>query len=102
MNTVKKGAWVQVENIVLAAGERAPQVPEDTQQCDLKLWVKGIAQHDGEVGAPIEIVTVTGRKTSGILVEVEPGYIHDYGDFQPELLQVELQLKALMEGGEQK
>lgn len=45
----------------------------------------------------MEIVTVTGRRTSGTLVEVNPRYIHDYGDFQPELLKVELQLKELME-----
>ena len=40
MATAKKGDWVQIENIVLPAGQRAPQVPEDTQKCDLKLWVK--------------------------------------------------------------
>ena len=50
MASVKKGDWVQIENIVLPAGQRAPQVPEDTQACDLKLWVKGIAQQDGEMG----------------------------------------------------
>lgn len=98
MSNAKKGDWVQIENIVLSAGSRAPQVPEDTQACDLKLWVKGIAQHDGAVGEPMDIVTVTGRKVSGVLAEVNPRYIHDYGEFQPELLKVELQLKELMEG----
>lgn len=97
MNTAKKGDWVQVEETVLKAGHRAPQVPEDTQNCDLKLWVKGIAQHEAVIGEAMEIVTVTGRRTSGTLVEVNPRYIHDYGDFQPELLKIELQLKELME-----
>lgn len=100
MKTAKKGDWVQVENTVLKAGHRAPQVPEDTQACDLKLWVKGIAEHDAELGQVIEITTVTGRKTSGILVDVNPKYIHDYGEFQPELLKIELQLKAIMEGAD--
>ncbi|QAT43266.1 2-amino-4-oxopentanoate thiolase subunit OrtA [Aminipila luticellarii] len=100
MSMAKKGDWVQIENTVLKAGNRAPQVPEDTQKCDLKLWVKGIAQHEGNLGENMDIITVTGRKTSGTLVDINPRYIHDYGDFQPELLQVELQLKEIMEGAE--
>lgn len=98
MIIAKKGDWVQIENIVLKAGSRAPQVPEDTQQCDLKLWIKGIAARDGALGEDMEITTATGRVTSGILVEINPRYIHDYGDFQPELLAVELQLKEIMKG----
>lgn len=98
MNKAKKGEWVQVENIVISAGNRAPQVPEDTQKCDLRLWVKGIAQHDGVIGENMEVITVTGRKTTGNLVEINPRYIHDYGFFQPELLKVELQLKEIMAG----
>lgn len=100
MNIAKKGDWVQVENIVLTAGNRAPQVPEDTQNCDLKLWVKGIAQHDGALGENMEVITATGRKTTGVLVDINPRYTHDYGDFQPELLKVEMQLKEIMEGAD--
>lgn len=100
MATAKKGDWVQIENIVLPAGQRAPQVPEDTQKCDLKLWVKGILQQDAEIGDEVEIKTVTGRVTKGVLCEVNPRYIHDYGEFQPELLKVELQLKELLFGGD--
>lgn len=100
MKTAKKGDWVQIENTVLEAGHRAPQVPEDTQACDLKLWVKGIAEHDAEEGQMVEITTVTGRKAKGILVDVNPRYIHDYGEFQPELLKIELQLKGIMEGAD--
>lgn len=101
MLTAKKGDWVQIENVVLHAGERAPQVPEDTQKCDLKLWVKGIAQADAMEGGEVEIVTVTGRKAKGVLVDVNPSYIHDYGKFQPELLKLELQLKEILFGGEE-
>lgn len=100
MATAKKGDWVQIENIVLPAGQRAPQVPEDTQKCDLKLWVKGVLQQDAEIGEEVEIETVTGRMTKGVLCEVNPRYVHDYGEFQPELLKVELQLKELLFGGD--
>ncbi len=100
MAAAKKGDWVQIENTVLPAGQRAPQVPEDTQQCDLKLWVKGIIQQDAEMGEEVEIQTVTGRMAKGQLCSVNPKYIHDYGEFQPELLKVELQLKEILFGGD--
>ncbi len=47
----------------------------------------------------MEIVTVTGRRTSGTLVEVNPRYIHDYGDFQPELLKSRITIKRTDGGG---
>ena len=100
MDFAKKGDWVQIENIVLPAGERAPSVPEDTQKCDLKLWVKGVAQSDAKLGETVTVKTATGRVVEGKLVAVNPTYIHTYGEFQPELLKIEQQLKEIMYGGE--
>ncbi|MBR7146606.1 MAG: 2-amino-4-ketopentanoate thiolase [Oscillospiraceae bacterium] len=100
MDFAKKGDWVQIENIVLPAGERAPSVPEDTQNCDLKLWVKGVAQSDAKLGETVTVKTATGRVVEGKLVAVNPTYIHTYGEFQPELLKIEQQLKEIMYGGE--
>ena len=100
MDFAKKGDWVQIENIVLPAGERAPSVPEDTQKCDLKLWVKGVAQSDAKPGETVTVKTATGRVVEGKLVAVNPTYIHTYGEFQPELLKIEQQLKEIMYGGE--
>lgn len=95
-----KGEWVQVERIILPAGQRAAQVPEDTQQCDLKMWVKGELLRDAEIGEEVEVLTNTGRTETGRLVEVNPGYTHNYGEFQPELLKIEKQLKEILFGGE--
>ena len=100
MSIIKKGDWIQIEETVLRAGERAPQVPEDTQHCDLKMWVKGIAETEGDLEEEIEIATVTGRRAKGKAVALNPRYIHNYGEFQPELLKIEMQLKHIMEGGE--
>ena len=100
MLTAKKGDWVQIENIVLPAGHRAPQVPEDTQKCDLKMWVKGEALYDANEGELVKVKTTTGRIVEGYLVAINPRYIHDYGEFQPELLQIERQLKEILFGGE--
>lgn len=99
MLQAKKGDWVQIENIVLSAGSRAPQVPEDTQKCDLKLWVKGEALTDAKENELLEVKTTTGRIVKGRLVDINPKYLHDYGEFQPELLKIERQLKEIMFGG---
>ena len=95
----KKGDWVQISNIVLKAGERAPQVPADTQACDLKMWVKGFIQSDAQIGDTVEIETAIGRRISGELCEVNPKYTHTYGDFVPELVQIQHQLRKIMFGG---
>lgn len=100
MIRAKKNDWVQIQNVVLTSGNRAPQVPEDTQECDLKLWVKGIAETEAAIGEEILITTVTGRKTKGVLAEINPNYIHDFGEFQTELLQIEMQLKKIMRVGD--
>ncbi|MGR8952181.1 MAG: 2-amino-4-ketopentanoate thiolase, partial [Gammaproteobacteria bacterium] len=38
---IGKGVWVEIHDIVLEAGERAPQVPEDTAKVPLEMCVKG-------------------------------------------------------------
>ena len=100
MNSAKKGDWVQIHQIILKPEERAPQVPEDTKMVPLELWVKGIALHDAEIGEVVEIETTTGRKVKGELTAVNPRYTHDYGDFIPELLKVDMQLKRILFGGD--
>lgn len=95
-----KGDWVQIHQIVLKPEERAPQVPEDTKKVPLELWVKGFALHEAEIGQEIEIETVTGRHVKGTLREINPRYIHDFGNFVPELLQIDRQLKEILYGGE--
>ena len=98
MQGAKKGDWVQIRQVVLPPEGRAPQVPEDTRGAPLLLWVKGFAQSDAAVGETVEIETMTGRRVKGELCGANPRYIHDFGNFVPEFLQVDLQLKALMEG----
>ncbi|MEG1917920.1 MAG: 2-amino-4-oxopentanoate thiolase subunit OrtA [Oscillospiraceae bacterium] len=90
------GDWVQISNVVLPAGSRAPQVPADTQNCDLVMWVKGYAQSEANEGDTLEVITPTGRRETGALCDVDPSYTHSYGKFVPELLQVQHQLRDLM------
>lgn len=101
MRSAKKGDWVQISNVVLPAGSRAPQVPEDTQACDLVMWVKGFIQQDAELGDTVEVVTAIGRRERGVLCDIDPSYTHTYGKFVPELVQIQHQLRELVFGGEE-
>lgn len=101
MNAAKKGDWVQIHQIVLKPEERAPQVPEDTKKVPLELWVKGYALADAKLGEQIEIETTTGRKVKGELVAVNSKYTHTFGEFVPELLKIDRQVKGILFGGEE-
>ena len=98
---VKKGEWVQIHNIVLKPEERTGKIPEETKKVPLELWVKGFLNEDAVIGDIVELTTITGRKASGTLVDVNPVYTHGFGDvFVPELLQVGLQVKGILKGEE--
>lgn len=97
---VKKGEWVRIHKNILEPSERAPQVPDDTKSCPLEMWDKGFLQADAEIGDEVEIETVTGRKETGKLIEVNPYYTHDFGTFVPELLQIDKQVRDILFGGE--
>ncbi|SHJ87128.1 2-amino-4-oxopentanoate thiolase subunit OrtA [Tepidibacter formicigenes] len=96
----KKGDWVLIHNIVLKPEERAPQVPDDTKEVPLEMWVKGFINHDASVDDEVEITTMTGRIVRGRLIDINPYYKHDYGKCVPELLKIGLQLKDITFGGE--
>lgn len=96
----KKGDWVKVYNIVLTSSERAPQVPEDTRNVPLEMWVKGFLAEDAKLGEKVEVETITGRKVTGELVEVDPCYDHSFGKNIPELLQIGKQLRGILFGGD--
>jgi hypothetical protein len=93
---VPKGTWVELHRSLLAPGERAPQVPEETQRVPLEMRVKGFLAEDATVGEEAEIVTRAGRRLRGILGEVAPPYRHGFGPPVPELLAVASELQNLL------
>ena len=93
---IKKGEWVRIHKIILSPSERAPQVPDDTKAVPLEMWDKGFLQTDSELGDQVEIETVTGRRETGTLIEVNPYYDHDYGKFVPELLAIDKQVREIV------
>ena len=95
---VKKGRWVRIHNIVLKAEERTARIPDDTQKCDLEMWDKGWLTDDmAEVGEIVTVKTATGRLLQGVLIEEDPHYTHNYGDYIPEIFEIDRRLKNIME-----
>ena len=94
----KKGQFVQICTVVLEAGERAVQVPEDTKAVPLVMWVKGYLAEDAELNAECVIITSTGRRVAGRLEEIEPGYNHAFGEYVPELDAVRWQVREIVTG----
>jgi 2-amino-4-ketopentanoate thiolase alpha subunit len=93
---VPAGTWVELHTIVLPAGERAPQVPEDTSRVPLEMRVKGRLVEPAPVGAEAEVVTPAGRRLRGTLETVVPAYTHGFGAPIPELADVGPELRALL------
>ncbi|MDR2343836.1 MAG: 2-amino-4-ketopentanoate thiolase [Spirochaetaceae bacterium] len=93
---VKKNTWVLIHRIILKPCERAPQVPDDTKQAPLEMWVKGRLLHDAEIGGAALITTRTGRTEEGTLLEANPAYRHGFGDFVPELLEISEQARRIV------
>lgn len=96
---IKKGEWVRIHKTILEPSQRAPQVPEDTKKVPLEMWDKGYLQEDAAIGEEVTIETVTGRKETGTLIEVNPYYEHDFGKFVPELLVIDKQVRNMVFGG---
>lgn len=97
----KKGDWVRIHNVVLKAEERTAKIPNDTQKCDLEMWVKGsLLDNQANIGDLVKVETATGRIQQGVLIEENPHYTHSYSDFVPEITEIDKQLKLFLYGGE--
>ena len=96
---VPRGTWVELQREVLAPGERAPQVPEETGAVPLELRVKGFLVADSALGEEAEVRTPAGRRLSGTLDRALPAYEHGFGPPVPELLEVGAELRALLREG---
>ncbi len=91
----KRGDWVQIHSVVLSPEERPANLPDETKKVPLEMWVKGFLMNESaKIGENVDIETVIGRKVQGELVEVSPGYKHDFGVPPLELLSVGKELRA--------
>ena len=91
----KKGDWVQIAQVVLEPGQRAPQVPEDTSKVPLTLLVKGFLIKDANLGDDVTITTVIDRTMQGKLVAVNPRYDHSFGAPPPGFMSIGKKIRKL-------
>ena len=98
----KKNDYVRVHRTILEAVERTGKLPEDTKNVPLEMWVKGWLQDEqAKLGDIVTVKTVVGRLETGELMEEYPCYALNYGEFVPEILEIDRQLKdVLFEGAE--
>jgi 2-amino-4-ketopentanoate thiolase alpha subunit len=102
----REGDWVEVEVKLLDPADRSKNLPPETAEKPLTMWVKGFATGEAAVGGELTIETITGRKVTGVLSAVNPGYFITYGNPIPELTHVGRDLRARLaawraaEGGE--
>ena len=90
---VKKGTYVRLEKTILEPAERTSKIPDDTKAVPFKMWTKGVLQEDCELNGQATIITMAGRKEVGKLVEESPMYNLNYGQFIPEIIEIDLGLK---------
>lgn len=98
---IKKNSWVQIKKIILEPEERTTHLPEPTKQVPLVMWVKGYLLEDAERNSKVFVKTITGRKESGLLVCENPSYLHTYGAFVPEILEIDRIVKTELFGGKE-
>ena len=98
----KKGDWVRIHSVVLKADQRTSKIPDDTKKCDFEMWTKGsLVEDEAKVGDAVSVVTATGRVEKGVLIEEAPHYTHSYGEFVPEIIEIDKILRNIMKfGGE--
>jgi hypothetical protein len=98
------GDWVEVERVLLEPADRSPNLPAETADKPLMVWVKGFAMGSAALGDELTVETMTGRHVTGRLSAINPGYHHTFGEPIPELAHVgrdlRTRLRAWREGGE--
>ena len=95
-----KGDWVRIHRVILSADERTANLPEDTKKVPFEMWVKGHLLEDGEIGDEVTVRTVSGRQEHGTLIEVNPQFDVNFGQFVPEILEMDVRLRTALFGKE--
>ena len=85
---IPAGSWVEIQQVVLRAGERAPNVPSDTAEVDFVARIRGFLIASASIGDDATVRTLVGREVTGVLTVVNPRNPADYGDPVPELLEL--------------
>lgn len=96
-DSLPAGAWVEIRQVVLPAGERAPNVPPDTAAVDFVARIRGFLEADAAIGDEAAVRTLAGRQVRGTLVALNPRNPADFGNPVPELLRVGADARRALE-----
>ena len=97
-----KNEYVRVHRNILEAAERTGKLPEDTKNVPLEMWVKGWLQdEEAQIGDTVTVKTVVGRLETGVLMEEKPVYNLNYGEYVPEILEIDRRLRGVLFEGEE-
>lgn len=95
-----RGELVSIESVILPVGERAPQVPDDTQRTPLRVFTKGFLQEESaRRGDTVTVKTMSDRLVEGTLTNRSVSPTHTFGDYVPELMTVHRQVFDILFGG---
>lgn len=95
---IKEGTWVIIQRTILSPEERPENIPQDTRQTPLVMWVKGFLQQDAAIGETVTIKTKMNRLETGVLQEANPSTKVNYGNYIPEIIQIGMQARGLLVG----
>ena len=88
------GEWVEVVRVLLEPGDRSTNLPPETAEKPMLVWVNGFATAEAGLGEEVMVETMAGRRVSGRLSGVNPGYFHTFGHPISELADVGRDLRA--------
>ncbi|WP_423364436.1 2-amino-4-oxopentanoate thiolase subunit OrtA [Mycoplasma sp. P36-A1] len=91
---VKKGSFVRIERVILQPEERTSKIPDETKSKPFTMWTKGFLLEDCELNKEAKILTKSNREDYGVLKEVDPMYELNYGEYLPEMTEIDRKLKA--------
>ncbi len=87
-----RGDLVQIHLVILKPEERVKKLPDSTKRVPYEAWVKGILiDKRATIGDTVHIKSFIGREITGTLAGINPSYNHNFGEPQPELVQVGLE-----------
>lgn len=98
--SVIRGDWVEIWKVIMEPGQRAPQVPEDTQKVPLEMRLRGfLVNEQAKLGEIVSIRTRIGRAVEGKLISIHPQYNHTFGEPQKALLDIGQELRTFLKKG---
>jgi hypothetical protein len=94
---VPAGAWVEITQVLLRAGGRAPNIPPDTAQTDFVACVRGFLVGPARIGDEATVRTLLERSVTGRLSVENPRNPADFGHPVPELLRLGMEARRTLE-----